>query len=397
MRNPPAAVRTGTAELRGLAWDHPRVYAPLEELTRLDASLPDGCETVGLPLRWERMPAAESESMPVSGYADDYDIIVVAHPGLGSAVESGCLMPMDALFAPAELTSWKRRSVGASYESYRLDGRSWALPLDAATQLAALRPDLVDRSNPPRTWDEVCALAEQVPVALCLGGPHAFLTLCALSLAQGEEPMREDTGPVVSRSAGLAALDMMARLRARTPPPLRTADPSCALRAMARGTGPAYCPLVYGNAAYTWSGAYPLAFSRPPGWRPGGPAGSVLGGAGLAVSAGRGRDAGTLDAIRDHLRRLLSEPVQRELFPMTGGQPAARSAWTGRSGDRHWQDFSRDTLTTVEGAWLRPRRPGFHAFQEHASELLRDGLEAGAPHPALLDALDTWHRRGSWR
>ncbi|WP_405667768.1 extracellular solute-binding protein [Streptomyces sp. NBC_01166] len=397
MRNPPAMVHTGTTGLRGLAWDHPRVYAPLEELARLDASLPAGCETVGLPLRWERKPAAAFESMPVSGYTDDYDILVVAHPGLGSAVESGSLMPMESLFTPTELNSWQRRSVGASYESYRLDGRTWALPLDAATQLAALRPDLVDRRHPPRTWDEVCALAQHVPVALCLGGPHAFLTLCALSLAQGEDPMREDPGPVVPRSTGLAALDMMAGLRASTPPPLRTADPSGVLRAMAHGTGPAYCPLVYGDAACTWSGAYPLAFSRPPGWRPGGPAGSVLGGAGLAVSAGRVRDAGTRAAVRDHLRRLLSDPVQRELLPMTGGQPAARSAWTGRSGDRHWRDFSRDTLNTVEDAWLRPRRPGFLAFQEHASELLRDGLEAGTPHPALLDALDTWYRRGSWR
>ncbi|MFJ8752572.1 carbohydrate ABC transporter substrate-binding protein [Streptomyces sp. NPDC102441] len=393
----PATVRTGTAELRGLAWDHPRVYAPLEELARLDASLPAGCETVGLPLRWERKPVAALESTPVSGHTADYDIVVVTHPGLGSAVESGCLMPMEALFAPAELSRWQRRSVGASYDSYRLDGRTWALPLDAAAQVAALRPDLVDLRHPPRSWEEVRALAQRAPVALCLGGPHAFLTLCSLSLAQGEEPMREESGPVVSRGTGLAALDMMAGLRAGTPPPLRTAGPAGVLRAMAHGAGPAYCPLVYGEASYTRSGAYPLAFSCPPGWRSGGPAGSVLGGAGLAVSAARVRDAGTRDAVRDHLRRLLSDPVQGELFPMTGGQPAARPAWTGRTGDRHWQDFCRDTLDTVEGAWLRPRRPGYLTFQERASRLLRDGLAAGTPHRTLLDALDTWYREGSWR
>ncbi|MEV0009026.1 extracellular solute-binding protein [Streptomyces sp. NPDC047973] len=392
----PVAVHTTTAGLRGLTWDHPRVYAPLEELARLDASVPAGCETVARPLSWERKPAAAFAAAPVRRYAGDYDLLVVAHPGLGTAVASGCLLPMESLFEAAELDHWRRTSVGASYESYRLGGHTWALPLDVSTQLAAARPDLVDEDRLPRTWKEAAALARTIPTVLCLGGPHAFLTLCSMSLAQGKEPLREEDGAVVCRETGLAALDMMATLRARTAPPLRTCDPNSVLRAMAQDAGPAYCPLVYGYATYTRAGAYPLAFSRPPGWCADGPAGSVLGGAGLAVSARRVRDAETRAAVRDHVRRLLSDPVQRDLFPMTGGQPAARTAWTGRRTDPDWRGFCHDTLTTVEDAWLRPRMPGYLAFQERASLLLREGLAERTPHRTLLDSLDSWYREGNW-
>jgi multiple sugar transport system substrate-binding protein len=393
-----------TAELRGLTWDHPRGYAPLEELARLDDALPPGCETVGRPLRWDRQPLAGFESTPIASLAPVYDILVVDHPGLGTAVDSGCLVPMEELFAPAELSRWRERSVGASYDSYVLDGLTWALPLDAAAQVAAVRPDLMAGQAQPRTWAEVCALAARVPVTLCLGGPHAFLTFCALCVARGEEPARAAGAPdgpsgdvLVGRETGLAALDVLAELTERTPHRLRSANPIAVLRAMAAAGGPAYCPLVYGYVTYTRAGPYPLAFADAPAWRPGGPPGSVLGGAGLAVSRHRAADMPARTAVRDHLRRLLADPVQRELFPLTGGQPAARAAWTDRWTNDRWGGFYRATLATVEAAWVRPRGPGYPAFQEAASRLLREGLADRRPHGALLDDLDACYREGSQR
>ncbi|MEO3753116.1 carbohydrate ABC transporter substrate-binding protein [Streptomyces sp. B6B3] len=398
MTTPVTTPRTATTdELRGLTWDHPRGYGPLEELARIDASLPQGCETVGRPLRWERQSLAGFESAPIAALAADYDILVVDHPGLGGAVEAGCLVAMEVLFGPEELTSWRERGVGASFDSYVLDDRTWALPLDAAAQVAATRPDLMAGHAPPRTWEEACALPDRVPVTLCLGGPHAFLTFAALCLAQGAEPFRAGEDALVPREQGLAALEVMATLAARTPPGLRSSNPIAVLRAMTSGAGPAYCPLVYGYVTYTRSGPYPLAFSDAPVWRPGGPTGSVLGGAGLAVSRRRTGDPVARAAVRDHLRRLLADPVQRELFPVTGGQPAARAAWTDPWTNERWGGFYRDTLATVEGAWVRPRWSGYPAFQEAASRLLRDGLAGDRPHRALLDELDARYRAGRRR
>ncbi|WP_049565751.1 hypothetical protein [Streptomyces sp. SBT349] len=398
MTAPAMAPPTAVGELRGLTWDHPRGYGPLEELSRIDASVPPGCETVGRPLRWDRQPLSGFESTPIAALAADYDLLVVDHSGLGGAVEAGCLVAMEVLFGPTELAAWRERSVGPSFDSYVLDDRTWALPLDAAAQVAAVRPDLMGERDLPRTWEEVCALPREVPVTLCLGGPHAFLTFLSLCLAQGGEPARdgEEDSPF-PREQGLAALETMAVLAARTPPGLGSADPVAVLRAMAAGQGPGYCPLVHGYVTYTRSGPYPLAFSAPPAWLPGDPPGSVLGGTGLAVSSRRTGDAAARSAVRDHLRRLLADPVQRGLFPVTGGQPAARSAWTDPWTNDQWGGFYRSTLATVERAWVRPRWPGYPSFQQAASELLREGLAEGRPHRALLDELDARHRAGRRR
>lgn len=145
-----------------------------------------------------------------------------------------------------------------------------------------------------------------------------------------------------------------------------------------------FCPLLYGYVTY------PLTFSDAPAW-PGRKPGSVLGGTGLVVS--RRRIGEICDAVRAHLLRLTSEPVQGTLFPATGGQPAARSVWTGGPGRRAPgatvgpPAFYRDTLATMEAAWIRPRFPGYIALQERSSALIREGLLAATPARDLLKTL----------
>lgn len=383
-----------TAALRGMTWDHPRGYAPLDTLARLDArSGPRGpypYEPVRRPLRWERRPLEDFESRPLAILTPDYDVLVVDHPSLGTAVADGCLLPMDELFAESELAAWRDGAVGASYDSYVIGGRPWALPIDAAAQVAAARRDL--GSALPGTWAEVRELARSLPVALCLGGPHAFLTFCALCVAQGAPPCRYE-GTVVPPEVGEAALDTMAELAARCDSDVWRRSPIGLLEAIAADDGPVYCPLVCGYVTY--AGADGLRYAGAPAWEPGGRPGSVLGGTGLAVSRSRAADPVVRDAIRDHLRRLCSPAVQRDLYPAAGGQPAARSTWTDAEASVLSGGFYRATLATLEAAWVRPTSAGYVPFQAAASRLLRDGITDRVPPRALLHDLDTLYR--SWR
>ncbi|MEV4069243.1 hypothetical protein [Nonomuraea fuscirosea] len=352
--------------MRGLTWDHPRGYAPLDELTRLDHAGVNPYGAVPEPIEWDRQPLAGFESEPIARLCETYDVLVIDHPGLGAALDA--LVPMEELFEPAELTGL--RFAGRSYESYHLDGRQWALPLDAAAQVAAARPGV----RPPRTWPEVAGLAAGARMALCLGGPHAFLMFCALC-----------GGDFLDEQSGERALELMAELLALSDPEVSPLNPIGVLDAMTAGQVD-FCPLLYGYVTY------PLAFGDAPAW-PGHPPGSVLGGTGLVVSRRRlDADRGSnRDAIRAHLLRLVSEPVQAELFPSAGGQPAARSVWTA---EKTGTSFYRDTFATVEAAWIRPRFPGYIALQERSSALIRDGLLARAPARDLLKNLhEEWRTR----
>src|SRR3546814_5296696 len=69
-------------------------------------------------------------------------------------------------FGADEIAALDAESIGPSLASYRYEGKHWALPLDAATQVMARRADLAGQA--PRTWDDVLALSERCPVALSL-------------------------------------------------------------------------------------------------------------------------------------------------------------------------------------------------------------------------------------
>ncbi len=80
-----------TAVLRGLTWDHPRGYRVLDALA--------GALGPEITVRWDRQPLEDFESRPLRTLADDYDLLVVDHPGLGEAVRDGALRPMHELFS----------------------------------------------------------------------------------------------------------------------------------------------------------------------------------------------------------------------------------------------------------------------------------------------------------
>ena len=167
-----------TVRLAGLTWDHPRGYLVLDALA--------GTLEPDVSARWLRQPLEGFESRPLRTLADDFDLLVVDHPGLGEAVRDGALLPLDEVFAAQELSGWRTASVGASYDSYVLDGRPWALPLDAAAQVSVARPDLMDTW--PASWAAACEAARDHRTTLCLGGPHALLMFSAICVAAGSPP-----------------------------------------------------------------------------------------------------------------------------------------------------------------------------------------------------------------
>jgi hypothetical protein len=67
--------------LRGITWDHPRGYAALTELERLDANADARYGAVPAPLAWDRQPLAGFESQPIADLAGRYDLLVIDHPG----------------------------------------------------------------------------------------------------------------------------------------------------------------------------------------------------------------------------------------------------------------------------------------------------------------------------
>jgi multiple sugar transport system substrate-binding protein len=358
---------------RGLTWDHPRGRSALRAAAGRLSQLSED------RLSWDAHPLEGFESTPIERLALDYDLIVLDHPHLGDALEHECLRPLDELFSAQELATWDDATVGPSFASYSMAGRTWALPLDAATQVAARRGDLLTAA--PTTWPEALELArDSGAVAPSLAGPHAFLTWCSIAVGLGAPPAGDD---LFSRGVAREALEILRNLAAHAPHATAQLNPIQLLERMTTADDLVYVPLVYGYVTYA-SGEHSVSFGAPP--HAGGRTGSTLGGTGIAVTR-RSRPSA---ALLDHLRWLMSAEAQTEFIPRHDGQPSARAAWTSPAVDAESGGFYRDTLTTIEDAWIRPRFPGYVAFQSTASALLR---EAVLSHPdadadTALDRLD---------
>ncbi|BDZ64066.1 type 2 periplasmic-binding domain-containing protein [Agromyces mangrovi Wang et al. 2018] len=362
---------------RGLTWDHPRGRHALERAAE-DAFGGDDRPLIS----WDVHPLEGFESTPIEELAERYDVIVLDHPHLGDALAHGSLQPLDDLFGRALVDRLAAGCVGPSFTSYRLDGHLWALPLDAATQVAVRVPELLETA--PETWVEVEAL--DVPVALSLAGPHAFLSFASLCVALGEEPRVVPGEGLVSESVGAEAFGILARLAAHQPAGADAQNPIGLLDRMQQARDIAYIPLVYGYVTNA-TGPGALAFEDAPAATPGGRRGSTIGGTGIALSARCHPD----EALVDHLAGLLDPDLQAGFIPANDGQPSLRSAWTDDAVNAASGDFYRNTLATIDDSWVRPRVPGYIPFQSAASAVLREALTGGADPVASVARINTMY------
>lgn len=332
---------------RGLTWDHPRGYRALRAAA---AGLP-----TSLSIEWDLHPLEGFESRPIAEIAKQYDLVVLDHPHVGEAVAHGCLRPLDELMPAQELARLAQRFVGPSWASYQYADRVWALPLDAASQVMALRPEV---SEVPATWDDV--VAARVPVALSLAGPHAFLTWASICVAYGA-PVNADGEATLVRDPDVAlrALELIATLTRRAPAWTHSANPIAMLEAMSKSDELAMVPLIYGYSPYRRA----LRFADAPSASRGGRRGSTIGGTGLAMT----RRCETTPALLDHLRWLVADDTQGGFIPAHDGQPAARAAWTHAD-----PAFYAATRATLEDSWVRPRYAGYIAFQTAGSAVIRE-------------------------
>lgn len=370
-------------DYRGLTWEHPRGTTALRRAAAdFTAAAHDST------LTWDAQPLEGFESHPIEELCAAYDLVVLDHPHLGDALVAGCLRPLEEVFAPELVRQWAGAAVGASGHSYRVAGRHWAAPLDAATQVAAAHRAALP--EPPGEWQSVLELAERAPVALSLSGPHALLTFFSLCNGLGERPATEPGRPLISTGTAIRALELMAELLARTDPATASLNPIALLQLIAEGERLVYCPLVYGYVNYSHrDDGSPVRFADVPRLRPEGSLGSVLGGTGLAVT----RRTPVTPELAGHLAGLMSADTQRDLLAAHQGQPGRGEVWSDPEVDAAAGGFYQGTRATIEAAWVRPRLPGYPALQSALSTVIRDGLLSRAePRELVAALLEIWER-----
>lgn len=362
-----------TTVLRGITWEHARGYGSVVAAAEAYREVAPDVE-----VRWEYRSLQAFADQSIEQLAADYDLLVIDHPHIPLAAEEGIFARLDGRGFDGELETLASQSVGRSHESYRYGGHQYGLATDAAAQVSAYRPDLID--SPPTTWAEVLDLARAGRVLWPYKPIDAFSSLVTVAANHGVDAMTEP-GVFLPADAAGGAMDILRELASLVPADNAGWNPIQAADALSSSDQWAYSPLLFGYTNYSRAGFRPerLAYTDIPGVT-----GSLLGGAGIAVSA----SSAHVDAAVAHAFWLDSAEVQAGVYYDGGGQPGNAVAWESERTNADSLDFFRQTRDTLENAYLRPRHPRFTELQDALSPLVTAALLGELTDDELIARLD---------
>lgn len=376
-----------TINLKGITWNHSRGLLPMVATAQRFSEL-----YPNVNITWEKRSLQQFADFSIQELAERFDLLVIDHPWAGFAAKTKSIVPLNFYLSEDYLADQERNSVGQSYESYFYDDQLWALPIDAATPVAASRPDLLAEKGLelPKSFEELLAIADKGLVAFAGIPIDVLMNFYTLCCSLGEDPCQND-GEVISPETGVKALKMYRELASKMDEANFDRNPIQVYEAMTLTDEIVYCPFAYGYSNYSRNGYARktlhfhdmISLDGTTNLR------STLGGTGLAISS----KCVALDVAAKYVEFVGSPACQSALFFESGGQPGHLAAWKNEEVNRQSQNYFFNTLPALQRAFLRPRYHGSMYFQDHAGDVVRDYLMNGGDEMAVLSALNELYQK----
>jgi multiple sugar transport system substrate-binding protein len=372
--------------LRGITWNHSRALSPLVATAqRFEEQHP------GVRIQWEKRSLHEFGHADLATLARNFDLLVIDHPMVGEAEATGVLTDLLPLLSGNEIEDLKGDSLGPCFSSYMYQGRLYALPIDAAAPAASLRPDLLEQRGlaEPKKWDDLMALARSGFVRMPGFPADLFLNFMGLCVSRGSSVAASPEN-LFDHEIGARCLADICELAALMPDEIYGMNPIALYERMTDGDSIAYCPFAYTYSNYSRNGfgAKHVRFSNPVALDGSIPMRTVLGGTGIAISAG----CKDIPLALEYSLFVAGRTCQRTLYGMSGGQPARRSAWRDTLLNQITDDFFLRTAASIETAYVRPRYHSYIGLQERAGMPIVEYCKHRGNAQQVLEQIDTLYR-----
>jgi len=368
-------------KLKGITWNHTRGLLPMVATAQRFSELHPGIE-----ISWEKRSLQDFADSSIASLAERFDLLVIDHPWTGFGAQTKAILPISDFLSKEYIQDQEKNTVGKSYESYVFSNKLWALPIDAATPVAAARKDILEQMGEtvPQTHDELVALAKKGKVAFAGIPIDVLMSFYMYCCSLGEAPFQSNN-EVVSITTGTKALQLFRSLAVLIDPANFNRNPIQVYEAMVNSNEIAYCPFAYGYSNYSRIGYsnkllhfYDLVHLNEQ------PMISSLGGTGLAVSS----SSQHIQEAIQYAEFACSPTIQQTIYAYNGGQPGHLQAWKNERINQLTHDYFKNTLPSLQRAFLRPRYDGHMYFQDHAGDVVRDYLMKGGDEKAVLEALN---------
>lgn len=363
--------------LRGVTWDHPRGYVGLT------AASIDYATSHSVSIHWDRRSLQAFADQPIDELAETYDLIVLDHPHVGLIAEQGALVPLETPEGVQQM------SLGGSLESYIWQNSLWALPIDAACQMAVYREDL--KTPTPSHWEDFLTADYPGPRPLTPLLPvDAFDMMMTLVASRGETALPYNDEHFTSQANGSISLGILKALYKLGPAEAANWNPIKVLEILSSEDDFAYSPCLFGYINYARPGfrQNTLTYCDLPTFRSAHSPRGILGGAGIGVSSCSNNQA----AAKVFAEWVSSEPIQSGVYLNNEGQPAHRKTWEANGSNPQFSGFLKGGLSAMEQAWTRPRDPWFLGFVDDVCELFPEFFYKNEPIQKTLDQINALYR-----
>ena len=364
--------------LKGMTWDHSRGFDPMLATSKKFQETHNNAVTI----QWDKRPLQAFADRPIEDMTDDYDMIVIDYPHVGEVASKGLLQNLDLPKYSSHIEQLKKQSVGKSHESYYINNKQWALAIDAASQTACYREDLIP--SYPSNWNALLDLAKNNRVLWPLKPVHAISSFYSIYNNLTLE-LIPDQKKFIDKNFGVETLTMMKAVSKELITDCLTMDPIQTAELMTETNDFFYCPYIYGFSNYSRKNyrKYILKYIDVINLSGKGPAGTNLGGTGIAIS----NVSKNKDLAIEYAFWIAGAECQKSLFYESGGQPGNSVAWEDNKINRETSNFFRGTRKTLDLAWIRPRHNGYMKFQDESGNLINEYLQSAIKAESICEKL----------
>jgi multiple sugar transport system substrate-binding protein len=372
--------------LQGITWGHSRGITPLLAASQRYSELHPGVE-----INWKKRTLQEFADFPIEKLTEEYDLLIIDHPWVGSAAATNCVLPLNEYLSNEYLQDQAENSVGYSHQSYNYNNKHWALAIDAATPAASFRKDLLDKNNIaiPKAWQDVISLAEKGKVAVPAIPIDMLMNFYSFCIALGHAPFKNED-EIIDTETGLLAIETMKELYSLVDKKMFNNNPIAVAELMSTTDDFWYCPFAYCYSNYSRKGyAKNVLHYADVVSVNGNKLQTTIGGTGLAVSAFSKHTATAVDFTQ----WIVSADMQRTFYVQHGGQPGHRAAWLDEDANHLTNNFFKTVLPVMDNGFVRPRYNGYLHFQDHAGLPLQKCIMENTDPATALQKMNKIYRK----
>ena len=365
-------------ELKGMTWDHSRGYDPMIATSKIFAEKHNN----EISIHWDKRSLQAFADRPIEQMVEEYDLMVIDYPHVGEVSAKGLLQMFDVDGYQHKLNLLDKQSVGLSHQSYNIDGHQWALAIDAATQVCCFRQDLI--SSLPNSWNDLIDLAKENRVIWPLKPVHAISSFYSIYNNIAEEFNPNDKN-FIQKELGVQTLLMMKQISKYLLDECFTMDPIKTAETLSETEDFFYSPYTYGFSNYSRK-AYRkniISYGNVIDLSNKGPSGTHLGGTGIAIS----KKSKHKDLALEYSFWIAGSDCQQTTFYTSGGQPGNSDAWENYNINLETNNFFKNTRSTLDKAWVRPRHNGYMKFQDESGNIINEYLQSNMSEAKVIDKL----------